>query len=89
MITMGDDEFILYMRKNNFGHQSLNPELGRKICEWIKNNDTKAIIIERDKNCFWGDSGDFVNAAELPKTATQFRFDEALLPDLYRFLGTL
>lgn len=89
MITMGDDEFILYMRKNNFGVQRLNPEIGKKIWEWIKSEDTNACIYKKDQKCLWGDTGSFVNADGLPKTATQFQFDEALLPDLYRFLGTL
>lgn len=89
MITMGDDEFILHIRKNNFGQHRMNPELGRKIWDWIRKYDTTATITQRDQSCLWGDTGSFVDATVLPKTATQFQFNETLLPDLYRFLRTL
>jgi len=89
MITMGDDEFILHIRKNGFGQGAENPVLGRRIWEWIKRADRNAKKIQKDQACRWGDTGSFIGATELPKTATQFQFDEKCLPDLYRFLSTL
>ncbi len=89
MIIMGDDEFILHVRKNGFGHNKMNPELGRKIWDWIREHDTGANIIQRDQGCRWGDVGSFISGTNLPKTATQFELDETILPELYRFLGTL
>ena len=89
MIIMGDDEFILHVRKNGFGQNSENPELGRKIWVWIRAHDTGATKIQKDQACRWGDAGSFISEDDLPKTATQFKFDEAILPELYRFLSTL
>jgi hypothetical protein len=89
MIIMGDDEFILHVRKNGFGQKSKNPELGRKIWVWIRARDPGATQIPKIQACRWGDTGLFVSDDDLPKTATQFQFDEAILPELYRFLSTL
>lgn len=87
-IRMGDDEFILYVRKNGFGKKLTNPTLGKKIWEYIQKLDPTAKIVERDQPCRWGDTGS-CNELNLPKTATQFEFSEHLLPNIYGFLQEL
>ncbi len=89
MIKMGDDEFILYIRKNGFGLNRDNPELGRKIWDWLSKMTPTVRQTKKGQDCLWGDTGSFIDAGKLPKNATQFEFDEAILPELYNFLGTL
>ena len=86
---MGNDEFILYVRKNGFGQTLTNPTLGKKIWEYIQKLDPTAKIVERDQPCRWGDKGSFVGERNLPKTATQFEFSEHLLTNIYGFLQEL
>ena len=88
-IKMGNDEFILYIRKNSLGRDKGNAELGKKIWKWLKKNSPDARIVEQDQPCHWGDTGQFINENDLPKTATQFHFDRAILPRLYDYLETL
>lgn len=88
-IDMGDDEFILYVRKNGKGIGKGTAELGKSIWVWIKAQDPGAIQTKRSEDCRWGDVGPFVSPDDLPKTATQFRFDRSLLPALYDYLDTL
>lgn len=88
-ITMGNDEFILYVRKNFPNCRVPNDQLGKTIWQWLKANDLSAKIIERDQPCQWGDFGTITSDISLPKTATQFRFAIETLPCLYTFLGTI
>ncbi len=87
-ITMGNDEFILFIRKNNKTCTTDNKVLGRKIWEWILANDPSAKEIQEDMPCLWGDNTPNTNPEILPKTATQFKFQRNLLPVLYSFLET-
>lgn len=89
-IRMGNDEFILYIRKN-FKHCLVsNDVLGRKIWEWLRTNaNADAHQLENDKPCYWGDQGFFIAENKLPKTATQFEFNSCVLPNLYLFLADL
>ena len=84
---MGNDEFILYMRKNNLGSKITNPEIGKRIWQWLESKD--AIIVVENKPCYWGKRGAFINDLGLPKTAAQFEFDRAFLPELYNYLDTI
>jgi len=86
MIRMGNDEFILYLRKNGLAKGVPSPIIGKKIWEWLSPKGAK--IVEPDKECHWGKTGDAIDEINLPKTATQFEFDEMILPDLYKFLNT-
>jgi hypothetical protein len=86
-ITMGNDEFILYIRKNSHTTKT-NDVLGREIWNWIKSNDPSAKEMN-PQPCRWGNTGAFIADDNLPKTATQFEFDIRLLIDLYTFLLTL
>jgi len=88
-IKMGNDEFILYIRKNNKTCNTDNKVLGRRIWEWISDNDSNAKYIQEDMPCIWGDKTPNTKPEILPKTATQFEFNRNLLPKLYTFLDTL
>jgi len=83
-IRMGNDEFILYVRKNH-DCRLTNEPLGRQIWIWIREN-ANGRKTEEDQPCRWGDTGAHIGEYRLPKTATQFEFDAAALPDLYAFL---
>lgn len=87
-ITMGNDEFILYIRKTS-ECKLVNNDLGRKIWDWISSNDKSAVIIKEDQPCLWGDNTPNTGPRKLPKTATQFRFDRKILPDLYDYIDEL
>jgi len=88
-INMGNDEFILYIRKNFRNCQISNDKLGKAIWHWLHENDSSAEIIERDQPCQWGNSEDITSEFTLPKTAAQFRFSIETLPRLYEFLGNI
>ena len=86
-IVMGNDEFILYIRKRYPNCSMSNDVLGRRIWEWIRGQDGRKE--EEDMPCYWGDTGAFVSEDKLPKTATQFSFGNNILPRLYEFLNQL
>jgi hypothetical protein len=88
-IEMGNDEFILYIRKMYPGCNETNNDLGRKIWDWIIEKDPIAIQTKEDAACYWGDTGPFIATDKLPKTATQFSFSIDILPILFRYLDEL
>lgn len=88
-IKMGNDEFILYVRKNFPECQIANAQLGKKIWNWLKENNPSAEIAEPDKPCLWSNSDEITSDISLPKTATQFQFSIEILPQLYSFLNEL
>lgn len=90
-ITMGNDEFILYIRKQHINCQINTKELGRLIWEWIIENDSNAKQVQEDMHCLWEtkDGALNINKNKLPKTATQFKFNRNLLPELYDYLDKL
>jgi hypothetical protein len=60
-IIMGDDEFILYIRKQYPECTEANPRLGRLIWERLRSLDpTAEKSPERPVACYWGDSGAFI-----------------------------
>lgn len=88
-IIMGNDEFILYLRKHNPDCHLPNDTLGRLIWNRIKVLDTNAQIIEDDKLCYWEHTGASVSETRLPKTSAQFRFNREILSVLYEYLDQL
>ena len=88
-ITMGNDEFILYIRKNFTNCPISNDKLGKTIWLWLQENDSSSQITVRDQPCQWGNSEEITSEVSLPKTATQFQFAIETLPPLYAFLGTI
>ena len=51
-IQMGNDEFILYVRKIYSNCLMPNDALGRLIWTRLKELDPEALIFEEDKPCF-------------------------------------
>ena len=88
-IEMGNDEFILYIRKRYPGCKRTNEVLGRKIWDWIRENDPNPIQTKEDQICYWRDTGTFIAEDKLPKTATQFSFGIDILPGLFGYLDEL
>lgn len=89
MINMGNDEFILYLRKNYQQCNIENDQLGKRIWEEIQRLDDNARILNRDQSCEWEIEGDSISPTRLPKTATQFLFDRRILISIYNFLDEL
>lgn len=90
-IVMGNDEFILYIRKQNQKCNLTNDQLGKIIMEWLTNVENKANgkEIKKDEDCLWGKNAKNIGAKDLPYKATQFAFDRDKLPKLYDYLDTL
>ena len=88
-IEMGNDEFILYIRKHNSTCVRSTADLGDKIWEWIRTTEPNATKVTQSQACRWGNEGLFIASDDLPKTATQFSFNRRILPSLYDFLDTL
>lgn len=86
-ITMGNDEFILYIRKWHPGCETTTKELGKKIWVWLKKKGAVKSSI-KPKHSYW-DKSEKVNKDMLPEHATQFEFDRTLLPELYSYLDEL
>lgn len=86
-MKMGNDEFILYLRKNDIGSQYDTNYLGRIIWEHLRTLGAKKI--EPDQECLWGNEGVNITAKMLPKTATQFEFDRSKLIDIFNFLDSI
>lgn len=87
-IEMGNDIFILYVRKQNRAIDLKNDRLGRMIWEWIRDN-ANGIQIVKSEDCKWGQGANNVQPDELPYTATQFEFDRDKLPALFDYLDSL
>ena len=90
-IQMGNDEFVLYIRKNHTKCTTSNDRLGRLIWEWIEQRDATAKQLNHGKSmpCSWTDTGAHIGENKLPKTATQFEFQRDVLPELYDHLDAL
>ena len=83
-IHMGNDEFILYIKKIYPSCKVPNPELGQKIWAWLSSKkEADAKQVKTDVCCIWPDGSD------LPMTAAQFSFYRGVLPSLYDYLDTL
>lgn len=91
IIRMGNDEFILYVRKNYENCATANVDLGKRIWAWIKDHDDAAVKVgkEEAEPCLWGNTAANTGDTKLPVWATQFQFDRLLLPALYEHLDAL
>jgi len=91
LITMGNDEFILYIRKQYPNCQLNTKDLGRFIWVLILEHDFNARQVEEDMPCIWETKtgAKNINEKKLPKTATQFEFKRSLLLELYGYLDEL
>lgn len=86
-IHMGNDEFILYIRKISLTCSITNDDLGKYIWIWLRDRGAKKI--NEDVPCLWGKTAQNLDALKLPKTAAQFEFNRNLLPELYEYLDEL
>ena len=86
-ICMGNDEFILYIRKNHNCSIS-NDQLGRRIWVWIRDN-AEGEQLATDQPSVWNVPDTETSAHALPRTAAQFKFRLDALPNLFRFLKRL
>jgi transcriptional regulator with XRE-family HTH domain len=84
-ISMGNEEFILYIRKNFPDCNLTNAQLGKSIWIWLRQNADAQKTLD-NQPCLWGDHTPNLVTPDLPVTATQFNFNREVLPDLYRFL---
>lgn len=87
IIKMGNDEFILYIRKTSSTCSITNDDLGKYIWIWLR--DRGADKIKEDVPCLWGKTAQNLDALKLPKTAAQFEFNRNLLTELYDYLDEL
>jgi len=85
---MGNEELILYVRKQNKKCNLANDLLGRKIWEWLRDN-AHGTQVEENMKCLWGKNAQNIGKKYLPYTATQFKFDGDKLPELYVHLDSL
>ncbi len=55
-IEMGNDEFILYIRKHHPQNKTLNNQLGKRIWHWLREQNPPAqkVTGERGDACLWG-----------------------------------
>ncbi len=86
-ITMGNDEFILHLRKH-YSSSMKNPQIGKRVWQWLRDN-ADGQKLDGEPTCIWGRDPAAVGETRLPVSATQFSFRTDALPDLYRFLGHL
>jgi len=86
-IRMGNDEFILYIRKTYPNCKTTTRQLGKSIWEWLRKNEATKIQ-EQPQHTYWV-KAEKVEIEMLPEHATQFEFDRSLLPELYKFLDEL
>ena len=92
-ITMGNDEFILYIRKN-YNCSLTNDRLGRMIGKWIFENSkgiNKTKDIVHNIPCLWQQTIRVKKTygIHLPRTTSQFTFNRYLLPKLYDYLDLI
>lgn len=90
-IRLGNDDFILYVRKNYPECATTNDQLGKRVWLWLQGQDATARKTHEGvpQPCYWGDTGPHVDECRLPQRATQFEFRRELLPGLYEFLDEL
>lgn len=89
-ITMGNDEFILYIRKNYPNCKIRNDALGQRIAAWIVDNaDGVKLNNNETIPAMWGDQAKNISEIGLPKSATQLEFNRSAMPALYDFLDTV
>jgi transcriptional regulator with XRE-family HTH domain len=88
-ITMGNDEFILYIRKNFPECTVTNDQLGKRVWMWLRDQAAAKAGSGDAVACLWGESATNLGELALPSTATQFSFDRKLLPALYDLLDSL
>lgn len=88
-INMGNDEFILYIRKKATNCSISNDDLGKYIWLWLEKRGAVKSFKGKPQPCLWGKDADNRDKDMLPYNATQFSFQRDLLPELYTYLDEL
>ena len=86
-IRMGNDEFILHIRKRGLTDWS-NDQLGKRIWEFLRDHAEGQKVAE-NVPCIWNTQFKSRHPDALPRTAAEFEFRADALPAVYRFLGEL
>ena len=87
-ITMGNDEFILLIRKQYPKCSLDNAVIGKRIWEWLRDRNGQKVA--EDFPALWAGADEhLLDESGLPKTAAQFSFPLGLLPEIYAFLAHL
>ena len=86
-IKMGNDEFILYIRKWHPDCKTSTQQLGKAIWIWLRDNKAQKLNVQ-PQHAYWV-KAEKVEIEMLPEHATQFEFDRSLLPKLYDELDRL
>ena len=89
LIKMGNDEFILYIRKTSKTCSITNDDLGKYTWVWLKERGANKTHRGKKQPCLWGKDAANRDKDNLPYTATQFSFNRDLLPELYSYLDEL
>ena len=82
-MSMGTNELILWLRKNEKASEIDNRTLGRKIADLITKDLGGVFDDSRDKSVRWALSYD----DKLPRTSQQYIIDVDKLPDLFKKLA--
>lgn len=88
-IRMGNDEFILYVRKQNKESKYDTKKLGELICKWLKEHaELKEKDIKYDVECLWGEQADttFLPINSLKQQVNSFLTETIFL--LYMTIST-
>jgi hypothetical protein len=89
-IEMGDDEWILYVRKRYPECPLENAEIGRRVWGWLQAHDPGAQEEATDQPCYWASTMPRAPGnLPLPQTATHVSFSADLLPALFAFLDKI
>ncbi len=72
VIKMGNDEFILYIRKKQKPCSITNDDLGKYIWIWLKKRGGQKTFKGKKQPCLWGKDAANRDKENLPYTATHF-----------------
>jgi len=86
-IRMGNDEFILHIRKH-YACAMRNPQLGERIATWLREN-ADGVVVRESQPAVWGEEIAACDELRLPKTAAVLEFRREALPALYAYLADL
>ena len=86
-IRMGNDEFILHIRKH-YACDIRNPQLGDRIARWLREN-ADGVVVRENQPAVWGEQIAACGELNLPRTSAVLEFRRDALPDLYAFLEDL
>ncbi len=88
-MIMGNDEFILYIRKHFPQCRLGTMDLGNAIYRRIISLDANARKVQDNAPCYWGSTGSFISEDQLPVTAAQIEFTPKILQSLFSYLDEL